>query len=122
VREFALSEKRPGETMIRVPVSPNWWVRVLPRKALVVYYDNTHQPEPLWLNSTVNIDTGCVYRKPLQLSVNPKRILSPSAPRATYYESKRPFLAGWITSTSKCFQQVSATCSTWPMFWKAPAS
>jgi protein phosphatase len=60
--------------------------------ALVVY-GHTPQPEALWLNNTVNIDTGCVFGGSLTALRYPEKELVSVRAHATYYESKRPFLA-----------------------------
>jgi protein phosphatase len=92
VREFALFGETTGETdEFGLPVRYNWAADYR-GKALVVY-GHTPQPEPLWLNNTVNIDTGCVYGGSLTALRYPEREFVSVRARATYYESKRPFLA-----------------------------
>ena len=60
VRDFALYGETTGETdEFGLPVRYNWAADYR-GKALVVY-GHTPVPEPLWLNNTVNIDTGCVF-------------------------------------------------------------
>ncbi len=92
VREFALYGETSGETdEFGLPVRYNWAADYR-GKALVVY-GHTPQPEPLWLNNTVNIDTGCVFGGSLTALRYPEREIVSVRARATYYESRRPFLA-----------------------------
>ena len=92
VREFALFGETTGETdEFGLPVRYNWAADYR-GKALVVY-GHTPQPEPLWLNNTVNIDTGCVFGGSLTALRYPEKEIISVRARATYYESKRPFLA-----------------------------
>ena len=92
VREFALFGETTGETdEFGLPVRYNWAADYR-GKALVVY-GHTPQPEPLWLNNTVNIDTGCVFGGSLTALRYPEKEIVSVRAHATYYESKRPFLA-----------------------------
>ena len=60
VRDFALYGETTGETdEFGLPVRYNW-ASDYRGKALVVY-GHTPVAEPMWLNNTVNIDTGCVF-------------------------------------------------------------
>ena len=49
-------------------------------------------PEPLWLNGTVNIDTGGVFGGRLTALRYPERETVSVPAKATYYESRKPFL------------------------------
>jgi len=92
VREFALYGETTGETdEFGLPVRYNWAADYR-GKALVVY-GHTPMPEPLWLNNTVNIDTGCVFGGQLTALRYPEREIVFVPAHRTYYESKRPFLA-----------------------------
>ena len=105
VREFALFGETTGETdEFGLPVRYNWAADYR-GKALVVY-GHTPQPEPIWLNNTVNIDTGCVYGGSLTALRYPEREFVSVRARATYYESKRPFLAEEVQAP-RSVQQVS---------------
>jgi polynucleotide kinase-phosphatase len=91
VREFALFGETTGETdEFGLPVRYNW-AQDYRGKALMVY-GHTPVPEPLWLNNTVNIDTGCVFGGKLTALRYPEREVVSVQAKATYYESKKPFL------------------------------
>jgi protein phosphatase len=91
VREFALYGETTGETdEFGLPVRYNW-ASGYRGKALMVY-GHTPIPEPLWLNNTVNIDTGCVFGGRLTALRYPERETVTVPAKATYYESKKPFL------------------------------
>jgi protein phosphatase len=91
VREFALYGETTGETdEFGLPVRYNW-AQDYRGKALMVY-GHTPVPEPLWLNNTVNIDTGCVFGGKLTALRYPEREVVSVPAKATYYESKKPFL------------------------------
>ncbi len=91
VRDFALYGETTGETDdFGLPVRYNWSADYR-GKALVVY-GHTPVPEPLWLNGTVNIDTGCVFGGRLTALRYPEREIVSVPAKATYYESRKPFL------------------------------
>ncbi|NUQ27947.1 MAG: polynucleotide kinase-phosphatase [Acidobacteriaceae bacterium] len=93
VREFALYGETTGETdEFGLPVRHNWAAEYR-GKALVVY-GHTPVPEPLWINNTANIDTGCVFGGSLSALRYPEREIVSVRAHATYAEPKRPFLAG----------------------------
>ena len=80
-----------GETdEFGLPVRYNWAADYR-GKALVVY-GHTPVPEPLFLNNTVNIDTGCVFGGQLTALRYPERETVSVKARQTYYEPARPFL------------------------------
>ena len=91
VRDFALYGETTGETdEFGLPVRYNWSADYR-GKALVVY-GHTPVAEPLWLNNTVNIDTGCVFGGKLTALRYPERETISVPSKATYYESRKPFL------------------------------
>jgi protein phosphatase len=91
VREFALYGETTGETdEFGLPIRYNWSADY--RGEALVVYGHTPTPEPLWLNNTVNIDTGCVYGGKLTALRYPEREIVSVAAKATYYESRKPFL------------------------------
>jgi protein phosphatase len=91
VREFALFGETTGETdEFGLPVRYNWAADYR-GKALVVY-GHTPVPEPLFLNNTVNIDTGCVFGGQLTALRYPEREIVSVKAHQTYYEPARPFV------------------------------
>lgn len=91
VREFALYGDTTGETdEFGLPVRYNWAADYR-GKALVVY-GHTPVPEALWLNNTVNIDTGCAFGGKLTALRYPERETVSVSSHRTYYEPARPFL------------------------------
>ncbi|MBV8517413.1 MAG: polynucleotide kinase-phosphatase [Acidobacteria bacterium] len=92
VREFALFGETTGETdEFGLPVRYNWAADYRGR-ALVVY-GHTPVGEPEWLNSTICIDTGCVFGGRLTALRYPEReLLSVEAARM-YYEPAKPLAA-----------------------------
>ena len=104
VREFALFGETTGETdEFGLPVRYNWAADYR-GKALVVY-GHTPVPEPLSLNNTVNIDTGCVFGGMLTAFRYPEREIISVAAHKTYYEPARPFLPA-TTQEDRNAQQV----------------
>ena len=91
VREFALFGETTGETdEFGLPVRYNWSADY--RGSALVVYGHTPQPEPQWLNNTVNIDTGCVFGGKLTALRYPERETVSVPAKATYYEPRKPFL------------------------------
>lgn len=91
VREFALYGETTGETDdFGLPVRYNWAGDY--RGNALVVYGHTPVPEPLWLNNTVNLDTGCVFGGGLSALRYPEREIVSVRAHATYYEARRPFL------------------------------
>lgn len=89
VRSFALYGETTGETdEFGLPVRYNWAVDYR-GKALVVY-GHTPVYEPEWLNSAVNIDTGCVFGGKLTALRYPERQLLSVPARQVYWESAKP--------------------------------
>jgi protein phosphatase len=89
VREFCLYGDTVGETdefglPIRYP-----WATDYRGRALVVY-GHTPVTEPLWLNKTVNIDTGCVFGGHLTALRYPELEEVVVAAQETYCEPVRP--------------------------------
>jgi protein phosphatase len=97
-RAFALHGEVTGETDASgLPVRVNW-AKDYRGKALVVH-GHTPVAEPLWLNNTVNIDTGCVYGGHLTALRYPERETFSIPARAIYYPPRKPFPAnGMLTA------------------------
>jgi len=90
-RAFALNGETTSERdAAGVPIRANWAAEYRGR-ALVVY-GHTPFAEPVWLNNTVNIDTGCVYGGRLTALRYPERETASVPARAPYYPSRRDFL------------------------------
>ncbi|MGH7640573.1 MAG: polynucleotide kinase-phosphatase [Candidatus Dormibacteria bacterium] len=92
VRAFALYGDTTGETdeyglPIRYP-----WAEEYRGRALVVY-GHTPVPEPVWLNGTICLDTGCVFGGRLTALRYPEREIVSVPARTVYYEPVRPLEA-----------------------------
>lgn len=91
VREFALYGETTGEMdEFGLPVRYNWASEY--RGSAKVVYGHTPVREPEWLNGTINIDTGCVFGGKLTALRYPEMELVSVTAKATYAESKKPFL------------------------------
>ena len=91
VRDFALYGETTGETdEFGLPVRLNWAAAY--RGPAAVVYGHTPVPEPVWLNGTVNIDTGCVFGGALTALRYPEREFVRVPALHTYCESARPFI------------------------------
>ena len=91
VREFALYGDTTGETdEFGLPVRGEWAKDYRGQAAVV--YGHTPTAEAEWLNSTINIDTGCVFGGKLSALRWPERELVSVPAARTYYEPARPFL------------------------------
>ncbi|MES2764272.1 MAG: polynucleotide kinase-phosphatase [Bacteroidota bacterium] len=72
VRDFALFGETTGETdEFGLPVRLNWAAEY--RGKSMVVYGHTPVPEAVWLNNTMNIDTGCVFGGKLSALRYPER-------------------------------------------------
>jgi protein phosphatase len=92
VRDVAIHGEKTGETDAFGDVR-YVWAADYRGKALVVY-GHTPVAEPVWLNNTVNIDTGCVYGGRLTALRYPEREIVSVPARKMYCQNSRPFLAG----------------------------
>jgi protein phosphatase len=72
-----------------LPVRVNWAAAY--RGQALVVYGHTPVIEPVWLNNTVNIDTGCVYGGHLTALRYPERETVKVLARAQYYPSRKKF-------------------------------
>lgn len=98
VREFALYGAATGETdALGLPVRHEWATDY--RGEALVVYGHTPVPEPLWLNHTVNIDTGCVFGGALTALRYPELTTLSVPTAAAYAELLRP-LAAPVTDMS----------------------
>jgi protein phosphatase len=91
VREFALFGETTGETdEFGLPVRYDWAQEY--RGSAIVVYGHTPVPDAVWLNGTINIDTGCVFGGRLTALRYPERELVSVAARSTYYEPLKPLV------------------------------
>lgn len=89
VREFALYGETTGETdEFGLPVRLNWAGEY--RGAARVIYGHTPVPEPIWVNRTLDIDTGCVFGGKLTALRYPELETVSVPAREVYAEPKRP--------------------------------
>lgn len=91
VRDFALYGQTTGETdEFGLPVRYDWASEY--RGKAIVVYGHTPVPELVWMNNTINIDTGCVFGGKLTALRYPEKELISVNARKTYYEPAKPFL------------------------------
>jgi protein phosphatase len=89
VRSFALFGETTGETdEFGLPVRANWASDY--RGTASVVYGHTPVPDAVWLNNTINIDTGCVFGGRLTALRWPERELVSVPARQTYAQPARP--------------------------------
>jgi len=89
VREFALYGETTGETdEFGLPVRYDWASEY--RGSARVVYGHTPVPDPVWLNNTINIDTGCVFGGALTALRWPELDLLSVPARAVYADPIRP--------------------------------
>lgn len=90
-RAFAIYGETTGETDENGLAVRYNWAAEYRGKALVVF-GHTPVATPLWVNNTVNIDTGCVYGGRLTALRYPEREVLSVPARAVYAPSRRRFL------------------------------
>ncbi|HVF06586.1 MAG TPA: polynucleotide kinase-phosphatase [Frankiaceae bacterium] len=97
VRDFALYGETTGETdEFGLPVRYAWAEDY--RGRATVLYGHTPVPEPVWVNNTMCLDTGCVFGGRLTALRWPeKEVVSVPAERV-WYEPVKPFLAPEATA------------------------
>jgi protein phosphatase len=92
VRDFALFGETTGETdEFELPVRYDWAQEY--RGHAIVVYGHTPVPDAVWVNGTINIDTGCVFGGRLTALRYPERELVSVPARQTYYEPLKPLVA-----------------------------
>ncbi|MEO6803349.1 MAG: metallophosphoesterase [Granulicella sp.] len=90
VRAVAVHGEKTGETDEYGDIRYVWAADY--RGNALVVYGHTPAAEPVWLNNTVNIDTGAVFGGKLTALRYPEREIVTVPARRTYYEPTRPFL------------------------------
>ena len=89
VRDFCLYGETTGETdEFGLPVRANWAAGY--RGRAMVVYGHTPVLEPAGLNSTINIDTGCVFGGMLTALRYPEKELVSVPAARIYYEPAKP--------------------------------
>ena len=89
-RAFALHGDLTGEKdAAGLPVR-RIWAAAYRGKALVVH-GHTPVSAPMWLNNTINVDTGCAYGGHLTALRYPERVTLSIPAKAIYYPPRRPF-------------------------------
>ena len=89
VRDFCLYGETTGETdEFGLPVRSNWAADY--RGRAMVVYGHTPLVEPAWLNSTINVDTGCVFGGRLTALRYPEKELVSVPAGRVYYEPAKP--------------------------------
>jgi protein phosphatase len=89
-RAFALHGDLTGEKdAAGLPVRRIWAANY--RGKALVAHGHTPVSEPMWLNNTVNLDTGCAYGGHLSALRYPERTTVSVPAKAVYYPPRRPF-------------------------------
>ena len=89
-REIALRGDSTGKKdEYGLPIYFNWAAEYQ-GKALVAY-GHSPVPKPVWMNNTVNLDTGCVYGGHLTALRYPERETVSVPAQAIYYPARKPF-------------------------------
>jgi polynucleotide kinase-phosphatase len=98
IHSFCLYGQTTGETdEFGLPVRYNWAAEYQ-GKAKVVY-GHTPVPEAVWINNTIDIDTGCVFGGKLTALRYPEGELVQVPARRQYCPPSRPMEANHITGT-----------------------
>ena len=96
VRDFCLYGETTGESdEFGLPVRVNWAESY--RGQATVVYGHTPVQDPVWLNRTINIDTGCVFGGSLTALRYPERELVSVPAAQVYYEPAKPLTVGPVS-------------------------
>ncbi len=91
VRAFAMYGETTGEIdEFGLPVRHNWAAEY--RGQAMVVYGHTPVPESVWLNNTIDLDTGCVFGGKLTALRYPERELVSVPAARVYCEPIRPLI------------------------------
>ena len=100
VRAFAMYGETTGEIdEFGLPVRHNWAAEY--RGQAMVVYGHTPVPEPVWLNNTIDLDTGCVFGGKLTALRYPERELVSVSAARVYCEPIRPLIDTATTLTAQ---------------------
>jgi len=89
IRSFAMYGDTTGEVdAFGLPVRRNWALDYRGETTLV--YGHTPVLEPVWVNNTLNIDTGCVFGGKLTALRYPEREIVQVDAARVYFEPARP--------------------------------
>lgn len=89
IRDYCLYGETTGESdEFGLPIRVNWAADY--RGSALVVYGHMPNPEPLWQNNTVNIDTGCVFGGRLTALRYPERETVSIPAAQVYYQPLRP--------------------------------
>ncbi len=89
IRDYCLYGETTGESdEFGLPIRLNWAADY--RGSALVVYGHTPNPDPLWQNNTVNIDTGCVFGGKLTALRYPERKTVSIPACQMYYQPIRP--------------------------------
>jgi protein phosphatase len=100
VRSFALFGDTTGETdSFGMPVRRDWGAEYTGRANVV--YGHTPVATAVWVNRTINIDTGCVFGGALTALRYPEMELVSVPAQREYARPNRPFLPGHETPPIK---------------------
>ena len=92
VRSFALYGDTTGETdEYGLPVRYPWAEEY--RGRAVVLYGHTPTPDPMWVNNTLCLDTGCVFGGHLTALRYPEKELVQVAAQQVWYQPVKPLRA-----------------------------
>lgn len=98
VRSFALYGDTTGERdEYGLPVRGDWAADYRGKAAVI--YGHTPVSEPVWVNNTLNIDTGCVFGGRLTALRWPERVVVSVPAHRRYAVSRRPFLTPRYTTS-----------------------
>jgi protein phosphatase len=98
VRAFAMYGETTGEIdEFGLPVRHNWAAEY--RGKAMVVYGHTPVPAPVWLNNTIDLDTGCVFGGKLTALRYPERELVNVSAARVYCEPIRPLVDTTTTLT-----------------------
>jgi len=92
VRSFCMYGESTGEIdQFGLPVRHNWASEYKGRSKIL--YGHTPVPKPIWLNNTLNIDTGCVFGGKLTALRYPENQIIEVQAKKVYCQPAKPILS-----------------------------